>query len=206
PPPPKKSRPEPIDQDEVVTSARLLDETDKAAPSDPFADLQSSAPTPGASPAAPALTAPSTAVAPTPPAMSAGAMSSPALAASAQPALGAAQPPLAPPAAPPQPVLGAGAAPPGFPGTPLGASAPMPPAPAGPAIPAMAPTAGLTDDLEWPQRRSKKPLIVGAVGVLAVVVVAWLLLSGESEESTVPEPVNTQTQAATPTQTSPAPP
>jgi len=70
----------------------------------------------------------------------------------------------------------------------------------------MAPTAGLTDDLEWPQRRSKKPLIVGAVGVLAVVVVAWLLLSGESEESTVPEPVNTQTQAATPTQTSPAPP
>jgi hypothetical protein len=43
-------------------------------------------------------------------------------------------------------------------------------------------SSSLSDDIEWPQARSKKPLILGLVGVTAVVLIGWLLASGSSDE------------------------
>jgi hypothetical protein len=64
-----------------------------------------------------------------------------------------------------------------------------------PAPVAVAMPAHSTTDLEWPQARSKKPLIIGAVGLVAVALVAWLLLSG-SEEPSVPPSVGAPTEPA----------
>lgn len=199
PAPPKKSRPEDNDNDEVVTSARLIEDGDKGA--DPFADLASApivaAPpslndpfaAPPAAPARPAAPPAAPPVAPAPQALGvgAGAMAPfgapPVAPAGVPPAAG-----LAPVASPSPAALAAPAA------TGFGA-APAMPAPAAPPPMMGLPGSGGVDDLEWPQARRKKPLVLGALGVAAVALVAWLLLSG-SDSPPEPPPVDTQSSPA----------
>ncbi len=190
-PPPKKVRGTSDEGDEVVTSVRLLDDATEKAAANPFADLASSP------------------VVASPPSSLTGAL------APAGPAP-AAPPPTAQPPTPqvgPAPTAAAAAsfaAPGGFPAAtaaPQGpmAQAPVPnpfaPAAPGPmqsqALPATpASSLGDMDEIQWP-KRSKKPLVFGAIGVVALVLVGWLLMSG-SDEPAAPSGAPNQMQAASP--------
>ena len=82
-------------------------------------------------------------------------------------------------------------------GSPLMAAPAAASAPFAPAVAATPIARPATNDIEWPQARSKKPLIIGAIGVCAVIVVAWLLLSGPDEPA-LPPASETPTQPASP--------
>jgi hypothetical protein len=190
PPLPPLKKPK-ADQDEVVTSARLIDEPPPPSSAHPFADMKGL----GAAPSTAGLAGATSAPAGGPPPMPqvAAAAASGGLGAAGFPLPSSGGSPFAASSASPVPEIAPAAAPLALPtANATNPAAAMPAAAMPPPMPVA--VTGLSDDIDWPQARSKKPLVFGALGVTALVVVAWLLLGGSDEQ---PTPSAPHTPAAT---------